>query len=132
MPLLTICKYPGCHTSVPYGQRYCKRHEEQGKKRDAEANKERRRFFDTKRGSASQRGYTSKWRQVSKRFLARHPYCVECYKQGRMTLATEVDHIKPHKGDHELMWSESNWQPLCHSCHSRKTAREDGGFGNRR
>ncbi|WP_186318376.1 HNH endonuclease, partial [Bacillus pumilus] len=24
----------------------------------------------------------------------------------------------------------SNWQPLCASCHNRKTAKEDGGFGN--
>ncbi|WP_414713895.1 HNH endonuclease [Scandinavium sp.] len=23
----------------------------------------------------------------------------------------------------------SNLQPLCHRCHSEKTAREDGGFG---
>lgn len=23
------------------------------------------------------------------------------------------------------------WQPLCAPCHSRKTATEDGGFGNR-
>nr|WP_313208501.1 HNH endonuclease [Stenotrophomonas geniculata] len=24
----------------------------------------------------------------------------------------------------------SNWQTLCVPCHSTKTAREDGGFGN--
>jgi 5-methylcytosine-specific restriction protein A len=29
-----------------------------------------------------------------------------------------------------LFWDQSNWQPLCHTCHSKKTAREDGGFGN--
>jgi 5-methylcytosine-specific restriction protein A len=28
-----------------------------------------------------------------------------------------------------LFWDSSNWQPLCHECHSSKTAREDGGFG---
>jgi 5-methylcytosine-specific restriction protein A len=29
-----------------------------------------------------------------------------------------------------LFWNRSNWQSLCHSCHSRKTASEDGGWGN--
>ncbi|MFR3634507.1 MAG: HNH endonuclease [Sutterella sp.] len=38
--------------------------------------------------------------------------------------------MKPHKGDMALFWDQSNWQPLCHTCHSKKTAREDGGFGN--
>ncbi|WP_144469068.1 HNH endonuclease signature motif containing protein, partial [Bacillus pumilus] len=36
----------------------------------------------------------------------------------------------PHKGDKKLFWDSSNWQPLCASCHNRKTAKEDGGFGN--
>jgi len=57
--------------------------------------------------------------------------------------ATEVDHIKPHKlkqaidgGDpvaiataQSLFWNRRNWQGLCKTHHSRKTASEDGGFG---
>jgi 5-methylcytosine-specific restriction enzyme A len=35
-----------------------------------------------------------------------------------------VDHITPHKGDRQMFWDRSNWQSLCHRCHSRKTARE--------
>jgi 5-methylcytosine-specific restriction protein A len=31
-----------------------------------------------------------------------------------------------------LFWDRSNWQGLCHPCHSAKTATEDGGFGNAR
>ncbi|MCR8827199.1 HNH endonuclease [Photobacterium sp. TY 1-4] len=38
--------------------------------------------------------------------------------------ATDVDHITPHKGDRRLFFDQSNWQSLCKSCHSRKTARE--------
>ncbi|WP_423837057.1 HNH endonuclease [Sutterella wadsworthensis] len=53
-------------------------------------------------------------------------------KQGRLTLATDVDHIKPHRGDPILLFDEKNLQALCHACHSRKTASEDGGFGNER
>lgn len=43
--------------------------------------------------------------------------------------ATDVDHIVPHKGNHELFWDRDNWQALCHHCHSVKTATEDGGWG---
>ena len=37
----------------------------------------------------------------------------------------------PHQGDQALFWNASNWQALCKRCHDAKTAREDGGFGNR-
>ena len=43
---------------------------------------------------------------------------------------TEINYIIPHKGNQQLIWDENNLQALCKSCHSRKTAREDGGFGN--
>ncbi|WP_416430854.1 HNH endonuclease signature motif containing protein [Piscirickettsia salmonis] len=43
-----------------------------------------------------------------------------------------MDHIKPHNGDHGLMWNQHNWQALCKSCHSRKTVNEDGGFGRKK
>ena len=42
-----------------------------------------------------------------------------CEEQGRVTLATVVDHIEPHRDDLELFWDrENNWQGLCSSCHS--------------
>lgn len=56
-----------------------------------------------------------------------------------------MDHIVPHRlsnaldsGDatriaaaQALFWNSGNWQGLCSTCHSTKTAREDGGFGNK-
>jgi 5-methylcytosine-specific restriction protein A len=58
---------------------------------------------------------------------------MECKAAGRVTAATMVDHIIPHRGDQKLFWdSEHNWQSGCKLCHDRKTAREDGGFGNPR
>lgn len=41
--------------------------------------------------------------------------------------ATDVDHIVPREQGGSDQWS--NLQALCHSCHSKKTATEDGGFG---
>ena len=105
------CKHPGCRTLVSDG--YCDVH----------------RPKEAKRLTASQRGYTFRWSKVSKAYLQQHPWCSECARQGRMTTATEVDHIIPHRGDRGLFWDQSNWQGLCKRCHSIKTAREDGGFG---
>lgn len=59
----------------------------------------------------------------------RHPLCRICELAGRVTPASVVDHITPHKGDASLMWGQSNWQALCKPCHDHKTATEDGGFG---
>ena len=95
-----------------------------------EAHKQQtRRQEDQRRGSAASRGYGHRWRQAREGYLRAHPLCVECERQGRLTPATDVDHIKPHKGDRTLFWQSSNWQSLCATCHSTKTAREDGGFG---
>lgn len=77
------------------------------------------------RPSARARGYDNAWERESKAYLAIHPRCVVCGKP-----ATVVDHVVPHKGDKRLFWDRSNWQPLCASCHGRKTASEDGGFGH--
>lgn len=80
------------------------------------------------RESSRERGYTWEWEKVRAVYLGRNPLCVLC--KPRITAANEVDHIIPHRGDKELFWNVKNWQALCKSCHSKKTAREDGGFGN--
>ena len=79
-----------------------------------------------------QRGYNSEWRRARALFLADHPICEECKREGKASAATVVDHIVPHKGNKALFWDESNWQALCKHCHDVKTAKEDGGFGNER
>lgn len=75
------------------------------------------------RGNAYQRGYTRQWRLASKRFLKCNPLCRQCTLEGRTKLAECVDHIKPHRGNQDLFWRTTNWQPLCKRCHDAKTQR---------
>ena len=56
--------------------------------------------------------------------LLREPFCRECARRGIRTYATDVDHVKDHKGDWAMFTDRGNLQSLCHSCHSRKTMRE--------
>lgn len=89
---------------------------------------QRKKDFDRQRPSSSKRGYNAKWRAASKSYLFDNPLCVDCRSRGIIKSAECVDHIIPHKGDMKLFWSRRNWQALCHSCHSRKTAKEDSSF----
>ena len=101
---LRYCKYPNCTNLVSSG--YCAIHAKP---------------HTTGKHNAM---YNSKWKKARATFLIAHPLCVVC-----KGIATDVDHIKPHRGDYILFWDKSNWQALCHSCHSKKTVQEDGGFG---
>lgn len=83
-----------------------------------------------RRISARERGYTWEWEKARRAWLEKHPDCVHCLAERVVTAATVVDHIVPHKGDMKLFWDSSNWQSLCGQHHNKKTAMEDGGFGN--
>lgn len=74
--------------------------------------------------------YGREWRKARAIYLSEHPLCVHCKDAGRVKAAVVVDHIQPHRGDYGLFWDRSNWQALCVTHHNRKTAAEDGGFGN--
>ena len=58
-----------------------------------------------------------RWRRESRAFLRAHPLCRYCEQQGRTSLATVLDHVRPHRGDEELFFRQANWQPLCKPCH---------------
>lgn len=106
----TPCKHPGCPNLVPSGTMYCDEHKA---------------LHPESVRSASGRGYGRAWQRERRRFLAAHPLCEECLKQGRYTKATDVDHVIAHRGDADLFWDVGNWRALCHACHSKKTSRED-------
>ncbi len=86
----------------------------------------RRQAYEQRRGTPTQRGYTSRWVRQSEAFRREHPICEcpECTASGIITPSEVVDHIIPHKGDQRLFWDRDNWQALAKSCHDRKTARE--------
>ncbi len=116
-PAKPCCK-PGCAALTR--SRYCETH-----------TREQEHAYDKQRGSPSSRGYGHKWRMTRARFLRAHPLCVMADEQGKQCLApaTDVDHIVPKRAGGTDEWS--NLQPLCHACHSTKTAREDGRWGYR-
>lgn len=100
------CKHHGCPELTE--DRFCDKH---------------KKLYERK--SASKRGYDSRWRKARSRFLKANPLCVQCLKDERLTEATVVDHIIPHREDKKLFWDESNWQALCKSCHDKKTMTTD-------
>ncbi|MGC7561347.1 HNH endonuclease [Pasteurella sp. PK-2025] len=53
------------------------------------------------------------WKQLRLDHLAKEPLCVFCMRDGKLTPATVVDHIKAHKGDLNLFFDENNLQSLC-------------------
>lgn len=108
------CLAKGCNQYAT-NKGYCKAHQTESKQ------------YDKERGNAHQRGYSSVWRKARITYLCSHPLCVICATDNRVTPASVVDHIKPHKGDQVLFWDTDNWQALCEPCHNRKTASEDMG-----
>lgn len=67
-----------------------------------------------------------RWRKMREQVLERDGYlCVKCRDDGRLTQATDVDHIKPvHLGRDDSL---SNLQSLCKTCHKAKTETERSG-----
>ena len=78
------------------------------------------------RGSLSRdKAYSNaRWKKVRNSQLSKAPLCQRCLSFEMVTIATDVDHQTPHRGDKKLMWDAGNLQSLCKSCHSWKTQEE--------
>lgn len=122
------CRYSSCNELVR-GSAYCEKHTI---KKEAEVRVERIKY-DKERGTSASRGYGSRWSTYSKQFRVNNPLCVMCLERGKLTKAECVDHIEAVDGKDDLkFWEPTNHQSLCHSCHSEKTVKEDGGLGNQK
>jgi 5-methylcytosine-specific restriction protein A len=111
------CTWPGCSELTDGGR--CAQHRQQG----------RREYDTTRREDPIRNFYNSRaWRRASKDNLIQEPLCYECMKHGRLTAAVMTDHIVPIKAGSDP-WDAMNWQSLCHSCHSRKSAEEGSRWG---
>ena len=112
------CSHPGC-PALTDGQ-FCPEHRKLAAAR----------YNRYERDPAIQKLYGGAWPRIRARFLAEHPLCVVCRKEGRVTAADEVHHILPlsQGGTH----AEDNLMALCKACHSGITAREGGRWGEGR
>src|SRR5713226_4875491 len=109
MRILRPCSIPRCPELTTGGA--CERHRSV-----------RQRDYDERRGTSTERGYDSRWRRLRLLFLREHPLCADPFgdHEGRTTAAECIDHVIAHKGDMDLFWNQSNWQPLCLRCNSKK------------
>ncbi|MBC7602372.1 MAG: HNH endonuclease [Ramlibacter sp.] len=62
------------------------------------------------------------WGRLRRFVLSSAPLCSHCIERGLTTVATDVDHRDNNPSNNDL----TNLVPLCHECHSRKTARDMG------
>jgi len=103
------CLIPQCPNLAVTGTGYCADHQA----RIGLADRDR----DRMRGHSADRGYDARWRKRRRWYLRHHPFCTLCH-----TPATDIHHIVSlAAGGRD---NEENLQALCHSCHSRLTAKE--------
>jgi len=99
------CAYPGCPNLSD--DRYCPQHR-------SLKNKQYNRYG---RRESTRNSYGAQWRTIRNEFIAEHPYCEVCRREGRLVATQVVHHIVELSkgGTHD----ESNLVSLCRSCHSR-------------
>ncbi len=104
----TPCLHPGCPALVNRGDKgRCEAHR-----------KGYMRSIDRNRGTATERGYDSRWGRFRTMFLNEHPLC-GC---GCERASVEIHHLTPVSGpDDPLFYEESNLIALTKECHSRAT-----------
>ena len=112
-----LCGHQGCPNLIQVGEGYCPIHKvihkTDYKRRDPIAN----RIYGSVR-----------WKKFRKMYLARNPLCVNYDECGHS--AATINHIKDHGGNEDLLWDESNMEPMCKHCHDVHTG-ETRGWGKK-
>lgn len=69
--------------------------------------------------------HTARWQRLRRDLLSAHPLCQRCQREGRLTPACEVHHVRPVEealgaADRAArMYDPGNLEALCHDCHVR-------------
>lgn len=101
------CTHPGCGVLVRDGSGRCAKHPKPQWSKPA---------------TATKRITGRKLQAMRADLFARDPLCAECKQQGRVTLATQRDHIKSlAEGGTD---TDDNVQGLCADCHEAKSKAE--------
>ena len=101
------CSFPGCPNLVEAGMRFCPEHEKE----------ENRRYEKYGRDRTAKRRYGRGWKRVRDHYIAAHPLCEQCMKEGRLTRATQVHHIVPLSEGGSSR--PENLTAICSECHAR-------------
>lgn len=109
------CAEPGCPNLTD--ETRCPRHQ-----------KAKRRREDRRRPNSRARGYDSRWERTRAAYLRLHPWCED--EAGCIERATDVDHVDGLGPTGPSGHDPENLRALCHSHHSRRTARDQPGGWN--
>lgn len=120
-----ICNQINCHTLISMSERYCDEHK-RDKVKETNVNYDR-----YKRNKEHSKFYnSSEWRELRRVVLERTGgLCVKCIEFDIVTKANVVDHIISVEKDYTKRLDITNLQPLCHSCHNKKTADDEASNG---
>ena len=104
------CRHPGCKVILDGGG-WCDKHRPPRRQKKRYEN-----IYST-----------SSWKRIRLKQLSTSPLCQRCEFYSLTTIADDVDHVIPHRGDLNLFRDAKNLQSLCHRCHSWKTNQERKG-----
>ena len=111
------CSFPGCPNLT--NARFCEEH----------AKQEAKRYEKYGRDPAAKKRYGRTWKRIRDRYIAANPLCEQCKKNGKLTPAEEVHHIKPlSQGGSN---TDDNFMSLCKSCHSSISAESGDRWRNK-
>lgn len=109
------CNYPGCPKLTT--ERFCPEHQQEYAKN----------YEKYHRNREAKSKYDNKWNHLRKRYIAKHPWCEECLKEGRYVKVEHVHHRIPLSEGGTNDWN--NLESVCRSCHSKIHARRGDRFG---
>jgi 5-methylcytosine-specific restriction enzyme A len=112
VPLKYPCPAPGCNALSDSPGR-CQQHRSEAYRQQ-----------DERRGSRQSRGYDRAHEKLRAAVLASEPLCRICSREGRITLATDLDHIVPIRVAPGRRLDIENVQPTCGPCNQRKRAED--------